>query len=95
MRYVIWLLRAALLFILLIFSIKNDQPVVLHYLFGYEWRSPLILILWMFFAIGMGIGVLATLSNTFKQRREIYTLRRELKLRDVPIDSNNIDPYIR
>jgi hypothetical protein len=52
MRYMIWLLRTVLFFVLLGFAIKNDQPVVLHYFFGYEWQTSLILILFLFFCHG-------------------------------------------
>jgi putative membrane protein len=93
MRYMIWLLRAVLFLILLGFAMKNDQPVVLHYFFGYEWQSSLILILLMFFAVGVSVGVLAVLGNIFRQRREIAILKRELRLKNklVSIGGNNPD----
>ena len=80
MRYLIWLLRAVLFLLLLGFAVKNDQPVVLHYFFGYEWQASLVVILLVFFAIGVGTGVLALLGNLFRQRREIAVLKRELRL---------------
>lgn len=81
MRYLVWLLRAALFLILLGFAVKNDQPVVLRYFFGYEWHSSLVVVLLVFFALGMGIGVLAVLGNLFRHRREIAALKRELRLK--------------
>jgi lipopolysaccharide assembly protein A len=93
MRYMIWLLRTVLFLILLGFAMKNDQPVVLHYFFGYEWQSSLILILLLFFAVGVSVGVLAVLSNIFRQRREIAILKRELRLKNklVSVGDNNPD----
>ncbi|MDQ3268571.1 MAG: LapA family protein [Pseudomonadota bacterium] len=93
MRYMIWLLRAVLFLILLGFAMKNDQPVVLHYFFGYEWQSSLILILLMFFAVGVSVGVLAVLGNIFRQRREIAILKRELRLKKklFSVGENNPD----
>ena len=82
MRYLVWLLRAFIFLILLGFAVKNDQPVVLRYFFGYEWQASLVVILLLFFAAGMGIGVLAVLGNIFRQRREIATLKRELLLKN-------------
>ena len=93
MRYMIWLLRIVLFLILLGFAMKNDQPVVLHYFFGYEWQSSLILILLLFFAVGVSVGVLAVLGNIFRQRREIAILKRELRLKNklVSVGENNPD----
>ncbi len=78
MRYLNWLLRAILFLILFGFAVKNDQPVVLHYFFGYEWQASLVLILLLFFAVGTGVGALSMLGNIFRQRREIAMLKREL-----------------
>ncbi len=78
MRYLNWLLRALLFLILFGFAVKNDQPVVLRYFFGYEWQASLVLILLLFFAVGTGMGALSVLGNIFRQRREIAMLKREL-----------------
>lgn len=78
MRYFNWLLRIVLFIFLLGFAVKNDQPVVLRYFFGYEWQSSLVLVLLLFFAAGVGVGMVAALSKIFMQRREINTLKREL-----------------
>ena len=94
MRYMIWLLRAALFLILLGFAMKNDQPVVLHYFFGYEWQSSLILILLLFFAVGVTVGVLAVLGNIFRQRREIAILKRELRLKNKLVSVGDNSPDI-
>ena len=82
MRYLVWLLRAVMFIVLLGFAVKNDQPVVLRYFFGYEWQASLVVILLLFFAVGVGIGVLAVLGNMFRQRREIAALKRELRLKN-------------
>jgi uncharacterized integral membrane protein len=87
MRYLVWLLRAILFLILLGFAVKNDQPVVLRYFFGYEWQASLVVILLLFFAMGVGIGVLAVLGNLFRQRREIAALKKELRLKQVTRDN--------
>ncbi len=49
MRYLIWSLRAVLFLLLLGFAVKNDQPVVLRYFFGYEWQTSLVVVLLCFF----------------------------------------------
>ncbi|MES1982531.1 MAG: LapA family protein [Pseudomonadota bacterium] len=79
MRYLIWMLRAALFLIMLGFAVRNDQPVVLRYFFGYEWQASLVVILLVFFAIGAAVGILAVLGKIFRQRREIAALKSELQ----------------
>ena len=82
MRYLVWLLRAILFLLLLGFAVKNDQPVTLRYFLGYEWQVSLVVILLLFFAVGMGTGVLALMGNLFRQQREIAALKKELRLKN-------------
>jgi uncharacterized integral membrane protein len=82
MRYLNWLLRAALFIVLLGFAVKNDQPVTLRYFFGYEWQSSLVIVLLIFFAAGTAIGVLAMLASVLRQRREIARLKREILVKN-------------
>lgn len=82
MRYLNWVLRAVLFFVLLGFAVKNDQPVVLRYFFGYEWQSSLVVVLLLFFAGGTAVGVLAMLGNVLQQRREIAHLKRDIRVRN-------------
>ncbi len=88
MRYLNWLLRAILFLILFGFAVKNDQPVVLRYFFGYEWQASLVLILLLFFAVGTGVGALSVLGNIFRQRREIAMLKRELEKKNKTVTGN-------
>ena len=82
MRYLVWLLRAVMFIVLLGFAVKNDQPVLLSYFFGYEWHASLVVILLLFFTVGTGVGVLAVWGNVFRQRREIAALKCELQLKN-------------
>ena len=89
MRFLVWLLRAILFVLLLGFAVKNDQPVTLRYFFGYEWQASLVVILLVFFAVGVGIGVLTLLGNLFRQRREIAKLKRGLEKKNKLADVGN------
>ena len=82
MRYLNWLLRAALFIVLLGFALKNDQPVTLSYFFGFEWQSSLVIVLLIFFAAGAAVGILAMLVSYLQQRREISRLKRDILLRN-------------
>ena len=72
--------------ILLSFAVKNDQPVVLSYFFGYEWHASLVLVLLLFFAAGTAIGMLAILGNLLRQRKEIAALKKELRLNKTMVE---------
>jgi len=82
MRYLSWLLRAALFILLLGLAIKNNQPVTLRYFFNYEWQSTQAIVLLIFFAVGTLVGVLAMLVGSMKQRREIARLKREIRIKN-------------
>ena len=97
MRYLTWSLRAVLFLLLLGFAVKNDQPVVLRYFFGYEWQTSLVVVLLCFFTLGIVIGLLAMLGTLFRQRRELSAVKRELQLKSklAEIDAQRppIQPY--
>ncbi len=81
MRYLSWLFKIILFVLLLGFAVKNTETAVLHYYLGYEWRAPLVLILLVFFCAGAAVGIVASLSYLFRQRREMLLLKRELRLK--------------
>jgi lipopolysaccharide assembly protein A len=79
MTYINWILRVALFIVLLGFAVRNDQPVTLHYFFGYEWQSSLVIVILVFFAAGTVAGVISMLVNVLRLRREIARLKRDIK----------------
>ena len=81
MRILAWTLRIILFLALFLFALKNTDVVSLHLYFDQVWQAPLVLVLLVFFVAGAAIGVLATLSTVFRQRREIARLQRELRSR--------------
>jgi lipopolysaccharide assembly protein A len=82
MRYLTWLLRALLFLLLLGFALKNDQPIVLRYFFGFEWDTSLVVVLLCFFTLGVIIGLLAMLDALFRKHRELSGVKRQLKAKD-------------
>ena len=83
-KYFAWLLRALLFVALLLFALKNTDPVTLHFYLDQNWQAPLILVLLAFFALGAALGVLACLTKLFAQRREIAALGREAQAQPQP-----------
>lgn len=80
MRYLIWCVRIVLFLLLLGFTVRNVETVTLRYYFGYEWHAPLVLVILLFFALGVAIGVLSCLGKIFRQRRKIATFRKKYPL---------------
>ncbi|MDD2722168.1 MAG: LapA family protein [Gallionella sp.] len=78
MRFISWLFQMFIFIVLLGFALKNAQPVTVFYFFGYEWQSTLVIVMLLFFSVGAGLGILATLGIWFRQRREIVRLKREI-----------------
>jgi uncharacterized integral membrane protein len=79
LRYIAWLLRALLFVALLVFALRNTEPVTLRLYLDQTWQAPLILVILAFFAVGAALGVLACLTKLFAQRREILALKKGLQ----------------
>lgn len=77
-------MRVLLFLLLLGFTVRNVEPVTLRYYFGYEWHAPLIMILLLFFALGVAVGLGSCAGKIFRQRREIATYRKKYQLPDEP-----------
>jgi len=50
--------EAAIFFTLFAFALNNQQEASVHFFFGNQWRSPMVLIVLAAFAIGIVVGVL-------------------------------------
>ena len=51
-----WILKAAIFFTLFAFALNNQQEASVHFFFGNQWRSPMVLIVLAAFAIGLVVG---------------------------------------
>ena len=69
MKYLLWLLKAAIFFTLFAFALNNQQDATVHFFFGTQWRAPLVLVVLSAFTCGVAIGVLGMLPRWWRQRR--------------------------
>jgi uncharacterized integral membrane protein len=69
MRYITWLLKAAIFLTLLAFALKNQQDTAVNFFFGAVWHAPLVLVLLAVFAIGVLVGALGMVPRWWKHRR--------------------------
>jgi len=68
LKYLAWLLKAAIFFTLFAFALNNQQDATVHFFFGTEWRAPLVLVVLAAFAAGLAIGALGMVPRWWKQR---------------------------
>ncbi|MFN0163669.1 MAG: lipopolysaccharide assembly LapA domain-containing protein [Burkholderiales bacterium] len=73
MRILTIALRVFLFAVLLLFCVRNLDPVTLRFYFGIEWSAPLALILFAFFAAGVVIGALSLLPRLVRAHRRPAT----------------------
>ncbi|SEA29675.1 MULTISPECIES: LapA family protein [Acidovorax] len=69
MKYLLWLLKAAIFFTLFAFALNNQQDATVHFFFGTQWRAPLVLVVLTAFAAGLAVGVLGMVPRWWKHRR--------------------------
>ena len=69
MQILVWLIRAAVFFVLFAFALNNQQETTLHWFFGYEWRGPMVFIVLAALGLGCAGGALAMLPNWWRGRR--------------------------
>ena len=69
MKYVLWLLKAAIFFTLFAFALNNQQVVSVHFFFGTLWQAPLVLVVLAAFSAGLALGVLVMMPRWWKKRR--------------------------
>ncbi|MCO4093333.1 MAG: LapA family protein [Acidovorax sp.] len=68
MRYLLWLLKAAIFFTLFAFALNNQQDATVHFFFGTQWRAPLVLVVLTAFAAGVIVGVLGMVPRWWRHR---------------------------
>ena len=69
MKYLAWLLKAAIFFTLFAFALNNQQDATVHFFFGTQWTAPLVLVVLAAFAAGLVVGALGMVPRWWKHRR--------------------------
>ena len=76
MQAIVWIVRFAIVVVLVWFAVKNAQLVTLHGLPDQSLQAPLVFVLLVAFVAGAVIGLLAWVPTIVRQRREIGRLKR-------------------
>jgi putative membrane protein len=72
-KYLMWLLKAAIFFTLFAFALNNQQTVAVHFFFGTLWQAPLVLVVLATFACGLSMGILVMMPRWWKKRKTAAT----------------------
>ena len=79
MRYLVWALRLLVFVAVLMFALKNTDPVAVKFYADYVIQDvPLIVVMLVVFVLGAVFGLLLTVPAALRRRREAIRLRREL-----------------
>jgi len=79
MRYIVWVLRLVIFVAVLMFALKNTQPVSVTFFTDRVLHDvPLIVVMLVVFVVGTLFGLLLTIPATMRRRREALRLRKEL-----------------
>ncbi len=68
MKYLVWLLKAAIFFTLFAFALNNQHLATVHFFFGHQWSAPLVLVVLAAFAAGLVTGALGMVPRWWSQR---------------------------
>ena len=97
MKYLLWLLKAAIFFTLFAFALNNQQTVTVHFFFGTFWQAPLVLVVLAAFVGGLIAGVLVMVPRWWKQRSNAAKLSQpaaETENANTPSTPDPIAPTI-
>ena len=64
-----WLLKAAIFFTLFAFALNNQQVITVHFFFGTEWKTSLVIVVLAVFACGLMVGILGMVPRWWQHRR--------------------------
>ncbi|MCX5592759.1 lipopolysaccharide assembly protein LapA domain-containing protein [Alcaligenes endophyticus] len=79
MRYLVWVLRLLVFVVVLLFALKNTEPVQVNLFADYVLHDiPLIVVMLGTFILGLLLGLLIMVLSAMRRRREMGRLRREL-----------------
>ena len=90
MKIIVWLIRAALFFILLAFALNNQHEASIKWFFGQEWRAPMVFIVLGAFTLGCAFGVVAMVPSWWQHRRAARS-RRDAVEDDETRDARSVD----
>lgn len=84
MKYLAWLLKAVIFFVLFAFALNNQGAVTLHFFFGNQWQAPLVLVVLATFVLGLLAGMLVMVPVWLTARKRAARTVATAPLPDTP-----------
>ena len=79
MRYLVWVLRFVVFLVVLLFALKNTDPVQVNFFADYSLgHVPLIIVMLVAFLLGLLVGLLIMVLTLMRKKRELAKLNREV-----------------
>ncbi len=94
MRYIVWALRIILFLLVLLFALKNTDPVTVRFFGDYVFANvPLIVVLLLAFFVGALFAWLVSIPTRVRKTREVSRLKGEVERlnRDVSDTKNSLN----
>jgi len=89
MRYLVWALRLIVFVAVLMFALKNTDPVGVTFYGTWALQSvPLIVVMLSTFVLGTLFGLLLTVPGSIRRRREAIRLKKELERIQAAVNPN-------
>lgn len=95
MKYLAWLLKAAIFFTLFAFALNNQEAVQVNSFFGAHWQAPLVLILLAALVLGVFLGIAVMLPVWLRAKRAQNPPKRAAPTTPAPSNttSDDIPPH--
>ena len=77
MKYLTWLLKAAIFFTLFAFALNNQQVVAVNFFFGTSWKTHLVLVVLAAFSVGLLLGVLIMMPRWWRTRKHLQLSHKQ------------------
>lgn len=78
MRYVVWALRLVVFVVVLLFALKNTDPVEVNFFADHVLPDvPLVIVMLVAFLLGLVLGLVIMILSLMRKKNEIAKLKRE------------------
>jgi len=68
-KIIFWVICAVIFLLLFIFSVKNLDSITVNF-FSLQWQLPLIVLIFIIFALGCIVGAFAMIPLVWRQRKK-------------------------
>ena len=75
-----WVLKVAIFFTLFAFALNNQQEITVHFFFGTEWKTSLVIVVLAVFAGGLMVGILGMVPRWWLHRRVAMKAKKQTLL---------------